>query len=71
MDAMDAISLSLKMKRLIQWLDSRCEPDNRVRKRFRDLPFGNCYVTIDTYSPVPCAYGHLKRVTRFGTERGR
>lgn len=70
MDAMDAISLSLKMKRLIQWLDSRCEPDNLVRKRFRDLPFGDCYVIIDPDRQGPFASGNLNRVYLCGTEPG-
>jgi len=44
---MDIIDLSLKMRRLAQWLDGRAPADSFVRKQFDDPPFGNCYVTID------------------------
>ena len=44
---MDPIDLSLKMNRLVQWLDSRSPPESFVRKRFNGPPYGNCYVTID------------------------
>jgi hypothetical protein len=44
---MDAIALSLKMKRLVRWLDDRCQPDNVVRRQYDGPPFGRCYLTID------------------------
>jgi hypothetical protein len=44
---MDKIGLSLKLKRLAVWLDSRCQPDSLVQKQFHGAPFGSCYVTID------------------------
>jgi hypothetical protein len=44
---MDKIGLSLKLKRLAVWLDSRCQPDSLIRRQFHGAPFGSCYVTID------------------------
>ena len=44
---MDKIDLSLKLKRLTVWLDSRCQSDSRVRKQFDGAPFGRCYVTVN------------------------
>lgn len=44
---MDIIDLSLKMRRLTQWLDQSSQPDSLVRKQYHGAPFGDCYVTID------------------------
>jgi GNAT superfamily N-acetyltransferase len=68
--AMDKISLSLKMKRLAQWLDGRCQPDSLIRKQFHGAPFGSCYLTIDPARQGPFASANLNRVYLCGTETG-
>jgi GNAT superfamily N-acetyltransferase len=70
MSAMDEIALSLKLKRFIPWFDSRCQPDNLIRKQFHGAPFGNAYVTIDPGRQGPFASGNLNRVYLCGTEAG-
>jgi GNAT superfamily N-acetyltransferase len=70
MNAMDKFDLALKMKRLVQWLDSQCEPDSLTRKRFRGFPFGDAYVTIDPDRQGPFASGNLNRVYLCGAEPG-
>jgi GNAT superfamily N-acetyltransferase len=74
MSAIGQISLSLKLKRFIPWLDERCQPDGQqaslVRKQFHDAPFGSCYVTIDPNRQGPAASGNLNRVYVSGTEAG-
>src|SRR4051812_50185895 len=67
---MDAIALSLKMKRLMRWLDDRCQPDNVVRRQFDGPPFGHCYVTIDPERQGRVASINLNRVYLCGTEAG-
>jgi hypothetical protein len=67
---MDEISLSLKLKRLTVWLDSRCQPDSGVRKQFDGAPFGSCYVTVDPIRQDPAASRNLNRVYLCGTEAG-
>jgi GNAT superfamily N-acetyltransferase len=74
MSAMDKISLSLKLKRFIPWLDDRCQPDGQparlVRKQFHGAPFGGAYVTIDPNRQGTAASGNLNRVYLCGTEAG-
>jgi len=67
---MDKIGLSLKLKRLVAWLDERCQPDNLVRKQFHGFPFGNCYVTLDPDRQSPFASANMNRVFMCGTEAG-
>jgi GNAT superfamily N-acetyltransferase len=74
MSAMDKISLSLKLKRFIPWLDDRCQPDGQpaslVRKQFHGAPFGGAYVTVDPSRQGAAASGNLNRVYLCGTEAG-
>jgi len=67
---MNAVDLSLKMKRLTQWLDSQRPPARFVRKRFDGPPFGNCYVTIDPDRQARFASGNMNRVYLCGAEPG-
>jgi GNAT superfamily N-acetyltransferase len=67
---MDTTALSLKMKRLVRWLDDRCQPDNFVRRQFDGPPFGQCYVTIDPERQGKVASVNLNRVYLCGTEAG-
>jgi len=67
---MDKIGLSLKLKRLAVWLDSRCQPDSLVRKQFHGAPFGSCYVTIDPGLQAPYAFANQNRIYLCGTEAG-
>src|SRR4051812_29472822 len=66
---MDPIALSLKMKRLVRWLDDRCQ-DNLVRRQFDGPPFGRCYVTIDPERQGNVASINLNRVYLWGNEAG-
>jgi GNAT superfamily N-acetyltransferase len=70
MNAMDTIGLSLKMRRLTQWLDGRTRPDSLARKQFHGVPFGDCYVTIDPDRQDPFASSNLNRVYLCGAEAG-
>ena len=65
---MDKIDLSLKLKRLSEWLDNRCQPEDFLKRRFDASPFGNCYVTIDSDRQGPS--GNYNRVHICGTEPG-
>jgi GNAT superfamily N-acetyltransferase len=67
---MDKLDLSLKMKRLVRWLDSQSESDSLARKQFHGHPFGDCYVTIDPDRQGPFASGNLNRAYLCGTEPG-
>ena len=67
---MDKFELSLKMKRLVQWLDGRCQPDSLTRKHFHGSPFGGCYVTIDPERQAPFASANMNRAYLCGTEAG-
>jgi GNAT superfamily N-acetyltransferase len=67
---MDVIALSLRLKRLIPWLDSRCQSDSLVRKQFHGRPFGSAYVTIDPDRQGTAASTNLNRVYLCGTESG-
>jgi hypothetical protein len=67
---MDKIGLSLKMRRLAAWLDTRCRPDGLIRKQFHGAPFGGCYVTIDPGRQAPYASANLNRVHLCGAEAG-
>jgi GNAT superfamily N-acetyltransferase len=68
---MDIIDLSLKMRRLVQWLDGRCPPpDGFIRKQFDGPPFGNCYVTIDPGGEAPFASANKNRVYLCGRDAG-
>src|SRR5882757_11019330 len=50
---MDKIDLSLKMRRLAQWVDSQRQPPSLIRKEFRGTPFGHCYLTMDVDRQTP------------------
>ena len=67
---MDAIALSLKLKRFIPWLDDQSQSDGRIRKQFHGAPFGSCYVTIDPGRQGTAASANLNRVYLWGTESG-
>jgi GNAT superfamily N-acetyltransferase len=67
---MDAIALSLKLKRFIPWLDDQSQSDSRVRKQFHGAPFGSCYVTIDPDRQGTAASANLNRVYLWGRESG-
>jgi GNAT superfamily N-acetyltransferase len=67
---MDEVSLSLKLKRLIPWLDDRCQPHSLTRRQFNGAPFGGCYLTIDPGRQGSAASGNLNRVYLCGTETG-
>jgi GNAT superfamily N-acetyltransferase len=67
---MDEIGLSLKMKRLVQWLDGRCQPDSLDRRQFHGSPFGDCYLTIDPDRQAPFASANMNRAYLCGTEPG-
>src|SRR5260221_12866340 len=69
-NAMDAIALSLKMKRLSMWLDGRCQPPGFIQKQFDAPPFGHCYVAIDPERQGPFASSNYNRVLVCGTETG-
>jgi hypothetical protein len=68
--AVDTIDLSLKMRRLAQWLDGRCPPASFVRKRFEGPPYGDCYVTIDPERQAPVASFNMNRVYLCGADAG-
>jgi GNAT superfamily N-acetyltransferase len=67
---MNTVDLSLKMKRLTQWLDGQRPPARFIRKRFDGSPFGNCYVTIDPDRQARFASGNMNRVHLCGAEPG-
>ena len=67
---MNVVDLSLKMKRLVQWLDSQRPPDSFVRKRFDGPPFGSWYITIDPDRQAQFASGNMNRVYLCGVEPG-
>jgi hypothetical protein len=67
---MDEIGLSLKMRRLAAWLDTRCRPDSLIRRQFHGAPFGGCYVTVDPGHQAPYASANLNRVYLCGAEAG-
>ena len=67
---MNTIDLSLKMKRLTQWLDGQRPSARFIRKRFDGSPFGNCYVTIDADRQARFASGNMNRVYLCGAEPG-
>jgi GNAT superfamily N-acetyltransferase len=74
MSVIDKISLSLKLKRFIPWLDDRCQPDGQpaglVRKQFNGAPFGGAYVTVDPNRQGTAASANLNRIYLCGTEPG-
>jgi len=67
---MNTVDLSLKMKRLTQWLDSQRPPDRFIRKCFDSPPFGSCYVTIDPDRQARFASGNMNRAYLCGAEPG-
>jgi GNAT superfamily N-acetyltransferase len=67
---MDAISLSLKMRRLEIWLGEGCQPDDLIRHQFDGAPFGHCYLTIDPTRQGETASGNYNRVYLYGREAG-
>ncbi|HKS20598.1 MAG TPA: hypothetical protein VJS63_15445 [Bradyrhizobium sp.] len=67
---MDEIALSLKMQRLVRWLDGNCQPANFVRRQFDGPPFGRCYLTIDPERQGRLASFNLNRVYLRGREAG-
>jgi hypothetical protein len=68
--SMNAIALSLMMKRLSMWVDRQCQPEGFFQKQFDASPFGNCYVTIDPQRQGPFASSNYNRVHICGTESG-
>jgi GNAT superfamily N-acetyltransferase len=67
---MDEFALSLKMRRVTQWLDGNCQPDHLARMQLDAPPFGHCYLTIDTERQGPLASFNLNRVYLCGSEVG-
>jgi hypothetical protein len=67
---MDAIDLSLKMRRLTQWLDGRCQPYRLIRRQFDYPPYGHCYLTIDPERQAPFPSANLNRVYLCGADPG-
>jgi hypothetical protein len=67
---MDKFELSLKMRRLTQWVDSQRQPPSLIRRQFRGGSLGNCYVTIDLDRQTPFASSNLNRVYMCGAEAG-
>ena len=67
---MDKIDLSLKMRRLAQWVDSQRQPPSLIRKEFRGTPFGHCYLTMDVDRQTPFASSNINRVYLCGAEEG-
>jgi GNAT superfamily N-acetyltransferase len=67
---MDEIALSLKMQRLVPWLDGNCQPDHVARRQFDAPPFGHCYLTIDTERQGPLASFNFNRVYLCGRQAG-
>jgi GNAT superfamily N-acetyltransferase len=68
--SMDKIDLSLKMRRLAQWVDSQRQPPSLIRKEFRGTPFGHCYLTMDVGRQTPFASSNINRVYLCGAEEG-
>jgi GNAT superfamily N-acetyltransferase len=67
---MDAISLSLKMRRLEIWLGQACQPESLIRHQFDGPPLGKCYLTIDRTRQGETASGNYNRVYLCGREAG-
>jgi hypothetical protein len=67
---MDKIDLSLKMRRLAQWVDSQRQPPSLIRREFRGTPFGHCYLTMDVGRQTPFASSNINRVYLCGAEEG-
>ena len=67
---MDKIDLSLKMRRLAQWVDSQRQPPTLIRREFRGTPFGHCYLTMDVDRQTPFASSNINRVYLCGAEEG-
>lgn len=67
---MDKYDLSLKMRRLAQWVDSQRQPPSLIRKEFRGTPFGHCYLTMDVDRQTPFASSNINRVYLCGAEPG-
>jgi hypothetical protein len=67
---LDQIALSLRMKRLTQWLDEHCQPDTLARRHFDGPPLGNCYLTIDATRQGELASFNFNRVYLCGREAG-
>jgi hypothetical protein len=62
---LDEIALSLRMKRLAQWLDDNSQPDSLVRRQL-----GACRLTIDTSRQADTASANHNRVSLCGREDG-
>src|ERR1700716_2702741 len=67
---MDIIDLSLKMRRLVQWLDGRCPPAGFIGKQSAAPPLGHCYVTIDPGGEAPFASANKNGVYLCGRDAG-
>lgn len=67
---MDAIGLSLKMRRLEIWLGDGCQPESLIRHQFDAPPFGHCYLTIDPRRQGDTASGNYNRVYLCGRDAG-
>jgi GNAT superfamily N-acetyltransferase len=65
---MNVCDLSLKMRRLTQWLDGRCQPERLVRRQFDGPPYGHCYVTVDPERQGPFPSANLNRVYLCGCD---
>jgi hypothetical protein len=63
--ALDEIALSLRMKRLTQWLDERCQPASLVRHRV-----GDGFLTIDPQRQGDIASSNFNRIYLCGRESG-
>jgi len=67
---MDEFALSLKMRRLTQWMDGNCQPGHVARQQFDAPPFGHCYLTIDTERQGSLASFNHNRVYLCGRQAG-
>jgi hypothetical protein len=67
---MDEFALSLKMQRLMRWLDENCQPNSLACRQFDGPPSGHCYLTIDPTRQGQLASFNLNRVYLCGREAG-
>jgi GNAT superfamily N-acetyltransferase len=67
---MDRLELSLKMRRLTQWVDSQRQPPSLIRRELKGTPVGHCYLTMDVDRQPPAASSNLNRVYLCGAEPG-
>jgi GNAT superfamily N-acetyltransferase len=67
---MDRLELSLKMRRLTQWVDSQRQPPSLVRRELKGTPVGHCYLTMDVDQQTQLPSSNLNRVYLCGAEQG-